>query len=316
MSDIILEVRDVNKAFRNGDRTVTASDHVSFNIHAGEAFGLVGESGCGKSTLAKLITHLHPIDSGELYLCGRDITRVKGRALRETYRDIQMVFQDASASFDPRMKIGDSILEVLNNFGYREPEQRRRVIPMLLEYVGLKPDHANRLPHQLSGGECQRAAIAKAIAIHPKLLICDEATSALDVSVQAQIVSMLKHMGSQMNMAFLFISHDLALVSGFCDRVGVMYRGRMVESGSAAEIIRAPAHPYTRLLLSSVFPVQDYDRWQAPEQFHNEAPDSGGCAFYRRCPRGAACRRREGRLEPIEVSPGHKTLCAPDLARS
>ena len=305
----ILEIRDICKTFSDNVKSVVASDHVSMQVYPGEVFGVVGESGCGKSTLAKLITHLFTIDSGEVFLEGKNITKVRGKQLRETYNDIQMVFQDAVGSFNPRRKIGASIREVLDNFNVGPKEGRDQHVIDLITSVGLKPDHADRFPHQLSGGECQRAAIAKAIAVHPKVLICDEATSALDVSVQAQIIDLLKKLGQELNMAFFFISHDLGLVSTFCERIAVMYRGRCVEMGKTADILNNPAHPYTDLLLSSVFPVRDYDKWVVPQVFENEEKPDHACAFYPRCPYGAQCQKTRAQLELQEVTPGHQAIC-------
>lgn len=230
---------------------ITAVDSVDFHLMPGESLGLVGESGCGKSTLARLITHLEKIDSGRIILDEKDITCIRGRSLRQSYRKIQMVFQDAVSSFDGRMRIGDSIAEVLNNTGSALPAQRKKTMLDLLEMVGLNPEYAGRFPYQLSGGECQRAAIARAIAVNPEVLVCDEATSALDVSVQAQILALLQRLRQEMNLAFLFISHDLAVVNCFCERISVMYQGRIVETGPSGQIVNHPQHPYTRLLLKS-----------------------------------------------------------------
>lgn len=252
----VLECKGLTKRFSKGGNVLTVVDAVGFQLMPGECLGLVGESGCGKSTLAKLITHLETIDSGQIILDGTDITCAKGKSLRQSYAKLQMVFQDPVSSFDSRMRIGDSIMEVLSNFSIVRPTERQKAMYSLLEMVGLKTEYARRFPHQLSGGECQRAAIARAIAVHPKVLICDEATSALDVSVQANILSLLQNLRNELNISFLFISHDLALVNCFCERIGVMYHGRIVEMGLTHDIINHPTHPYTKSLLASVFPME------------------------------------------------------------
>ncbi|MCC5909112.1 MAG: ABC transporter ATP-binding protein [Clostridiaceae bacterium] len=259
MSQPILEVHNIKKTFGKGKYKITAVDDVSFQIMPGEVLGLVGESGSGKSTIAKLITHLQKVDEGNIFFDGKDISNIKGKACLEVYKEMQMVFQDPVGSFNPRMKIGEAIKETLCHLCYNpkamSKAHMKEAIVSLLKQVGLKSEYANKYPHQLSGGECQRAAIARAIAVHPKLLICDEATSALDVSAQAQIIELLMELEKSLDMAILFISHDLALVSCICDRICVLYKGQEVESGETKGIIEAPKHPYTKKLLSSVLQV-------------------------------------------------------------
>ncbi|NMA69657.1 MAG: ABC transporter ATP-binding protein [Desulfitobacterium sp.] len=255
MKEPVLEVRGLTKSYVKNKSTVRAVDSVDLEIMPGESLGLVGESGCGKSTLAKLITRLEESDSGQIFLEGKEITNLKGKELRKRYGTMQMVFQDAVSSFNRRMTIGESILEFLSNFTKLTSLQRQARMFSLLEMVGLKGEYARRYPHQLSGGECQRGAIARAIAVEPKLLICDEATSALDVSVQAQILSILEKLRQEMNLSLLFISHDLALVSCFCQCIAVMSEGRIVEIGKTKDIVYAPKHPYTQSLLDSVLPL-------------------------------------------------------------
>lgn len=256
MKTPILEVKGLSRCFAKGKNILTAVDSVDIQLMPGECLGLVGESGCGKSTLAKLITQLETIDSGQVLLDGVDITCAKGKVLHQSYSKLQMVFQDPVSSFNGRMRIGDSIMEVISNFNIIPAGERRENMFSLLELVGLKPEYAKRFPHQLSGGECQRAAIARAIAVHPKVLICDEATSALDVSVQAQILALLQRLREEMNISYLFISHDLSLVNCFCERIGVMYKGRIVEMGLARDIINYPTHHYTKSLLASALTVE------------------------------------------------------------
>lgn len=252
MDNDVLQVIGVSKTFASRQRAVEAVKNVSLEIRAGECVGLVGESGCGKSTLARLITRLEDVDEGHILLCGEDITRLKGPALRRAYRNVKMIFQDPRSSFDPRLTLGASIREALRASGNLTRRERAAETLRLLGEVGLDPSYGKARPGEVSGGECQRAAIARAIATRPRLLICDEATSALDVSVQAQIMDLLRSLRRQHDMAFLFISHDLALVSSFCDRTYVMRSGEIVEHGPAEHIIRSPRHPYTQKLIGSV----------------------------------------------------------------
>ena len=252
----VFEGRGLTKRYTKGKTVYTAVDSVDFQLMPGECLGLVGESGCGKSTLARLITLLERPDNGQILLNGHDITYAKREALRQIYSEVQMVFQDAVSSFDRRMRIGDSIIEVLRNLYGVKPAFRQETMISMLEMVGLKAEYAMRFPHQLSGGECQRAAIARAIAVHPRVLICDEATSSLDVSVQAQIVALLQQLRSTMNISFLFISHDIALVSCFCERIAVMNQGQIVEVNFSRNIINDPKHSYTKQLLDSVLLVE------------------------------------------------------------
>lgn len=251
MDDVILEAQHLKKVFISGKKSMTAVDDVSFELRQGECLGIVGESGSGKSTIVKMITHLQSITEGNVILKGKDITNVKGKELREVYKDIQMVFQMPMESFDPRRTLGDGIGESLRNMGLSRKETRERV-EKLLERCGLDKEYADRYPHQVSGGQCQRAAIARALAVEPSVLICDEATSALDVTVQKQILKLLMELKQKENFSFLLICHDLALVQAFCDRVLVLYHGETVESGTPDEIINHPKMDYTKRLIESV----------------------------------------------------------------
>ena len=251
MAEKILEVQNLKKTFLSGKKSFTAVEDVSFFLNAGEVLGIVGESGSGKSTVAKMITHLTDITDGKIFFMGKDITHVKGKALRETYRELQMVFQTPAESFDPRCTLGDGIGESLRNMGISHRETRERV-ENLLEKCGLEKEFADRYPHQVSGGQCQRAAIARALAVDPEILICDEATSALDVTVQKQILELLIELKEKENLSFLLICHDLALVQALCDKVLVLYHGKTVEYGSPDEIIDHPKMDYTKRLIESV----------------------------------------------------------------
>ena len=243
MADTILKAEHLTKTFISGKKTLTAVDDVSFELKQGECLGIVGESGSGKSTIAKMLTHLESITDGKVIL--------KGKELREIYRDIQMVFQMPMESFDPRCTLGDGIGESLRNMGISRTETRRKV-EGLLERCGLEKEYADRYPHQVSGGQCQRVAIARALAVNPSILICDEATSALDVTVQKQILELLIELKKKENLSFILICHDLALVQAFCDRVLVLYHGKTVESGTPEETIDHPKMDYTRKLIDSV----------------------------------------------------------------
>lgn len=260
----VLEIENLTKEFSKNGKKFKAVNDISFHINQGECCGLVGESGSGKSTIAKMVTRLTPVTSGTIRLLGEDITHIKGKRLREAYRQMAMVFQMPADSFNPRMKLGSSIQEVMTNAGMSRSDAQKRVLE-LMDLVELKRDYVERYPHQISGGECQRAALARALAVNPKLLICDEATSALDVSVQAQIVSLLKRLQQELGLSYLLICHDLALVRNICDTVVVMRNGHFVEAGNAVHVIEHPKEEYTKLLVESVFPIDPTESWTVPE---------------------------------------------------
>lgn len=250
----VLQVQDLTKRFsRRGQPDVWAVDHISFELLPGECLGLIGESGSGKSTVAQLITRLLDTTEGRILLDGADITHQTGRALRKLYRSMQMVFQTPISSFDPRRTLGDGIGESLRNSGMPRPQVRVEVARLLAQ-CGLDGSFADRYPHQVSGGQCQRAAIARALAVHPRLLICDEATSSLDVTMQAEILELLQTLRAKEGhgLSILFISHDISLVQQFCNRILVMYQGRIVEQGPPDEVINRPRDAYTKRLIDSV----------------------------------------------------------------
>ena len=248
----ILKVEALTKTF-SGQREIAAVNGISFELFPGECLAIIGESGSGKTTAVNMISRLTDVTAGSIFLEGQEITHRKGKQLREVYRQMQMVFQTPTDSFDPRRTLGDGIGESLRNAGLTRRETQKRV-EALLEKCGLPGEFANRYPHQVSGGQCQRAAIARALAIEPKLLICDEATSALDVTVQKEIISLLNELRKQRgkNLSILFICHDISLVQQFCDRVLVMYRGEIVEEGTPDAVIRAPKNDYTKRLIDSI----------------------------------------------------------------
>lgn len=249
----LLTVEKLNVIYGKGNDKVHAVKDVTFHIEPGEIFGLVGESGCGKSSLGKAIIRLNPIDSGSAVYKGEDIAGHKGTALKEYRQNVQMVFQDPFGSLNPRMKVGNAIVDVLNvhKIGANVAERRQRVTD-LFEAVGLDPEWAWRYPHEFSGGQRQRICIARALALNPDLLVADEPVSALDVSVQAEILDLLLELRDKRGLAFLFVSHDLAVVRNVCDRVAVMYNGEIVEMGRVENVIDNPQHAYTRKLLAAV----------------------------------------------------------------
>ena len=248
--ETLLETRQISRRFYKGRSLVTAVNGVSFSLGRGEALGIVGESGSGKTTLIKMVTRLLDADEGQILLEGQDITRCAGRELHWVRRQMQLVFQTPQDSFDPRQTLGRGILEGMVNNGVPRREAVER-LPALLERCGLPADYACRYPHQVSGGECQRAAIARAVAVEPELLICDEATSALDVTVQAQVMALLERLRRERGMAFLFICHDLALVQRFCSRMLVLHQGQVVEEGTPDEVILRPQNEWTRRLVEA-----------------------------------------------------------------
>lgn len=247
----IIKVEGLSKTFTTRKKDNTAAvRNVSFTLHKGETLGIVGESGSGKSTIARLLTGLIPSTQGEIRICGNSIESLKKNPLA-LYRKIQMVFQNPVESFNPRKTLGYCIAEPLMNRGYSKGQAKNRVVE-LLELCGLTADFADKLPGQVSGGQCQRAAIARALALQPEILICDEATSALDVTVQKQIMELLVSLKEKQNISIIFICHNLALVQMLCDRVIVLYDGEIVEEGTPDSIINNPKNDYTKLLLDSV----------------------------------------------------------------
>ena len=254
----LIEVKHLKQYFGSKKNVVKAIDDISFEIFEGETFGLVGESGSGKSTTGRALLRLYKPTDGEILFEGKDIANLKkGKELLEFRKEAQMIFQDPYASLDGRMKVRDIIAEGIDIHGLaKTAEERDAMVDELLEIVGLNKEHANRYPHEFSGGQRQRIGIARALAVNPKFIVCDEAISALDVSIQAQIVNLLKRLQKEIGLTYLFIAHDLSMVKYISDRIAVMYRGRIVELGSAECVYNNPQHPYTKSLLSAI-PLPD-----------------------------------------------------------
>lgn len=247
----VLEVKNISKAFTVNKKLIQAVDDVSFVLKKGECLGIVGESGCGKSTIARIVTLLLRPDSGCVVLNGREIQNLSGAKQRKVYKQLQMVFQNPNDSFDPGRTLGDGIMESIINDGMKKSAAQERM-RTVLKMVGLDEEIADRYPHQVSGGQCQRAAIARSIIIKPSVLICDEATSALDVTIQMQIIELLKKLQQQLGLSIILICHDLAVVQNMCERVNVMYDGRIIEAGMTEDIIKNPQSDYTCKLVDSV----------------------------------------------------------------
>jgi oligopeptide transport system ATP-binding protein len=291
----LLEVKNLQKHFSAGrDRVIKAVDGVSFDIFKGETFGLVGESGCGKSTTGRTIIRLYDATGGEVKFEGEDVHGKKSKAeLRKFNQKMQMIFQDPHSSLNPRMTVLDIIAEGIDNHNLaKTPEERRQRVEELLEVVGLNKEHATRFPHEFSGGQRQRIGIARALAVEPDFIICDEPISALDVSIQAQVVNLLKKLQKERGLTYLFIAHDLSMVKYISDRIGVMYMGNMVELAEADELYENPIHPYTKSLLSAIpLPDPRYERERKRIAYDPSVHDTNEPAELR------------------EVTPGHYVRC-------
>lgn len=316
MGDVLLEVNKLKKYFpiRRGllgkKVFVHAVDDVSFSLESGECFGLVGESGCGKSTLSRTLLQLYNPTEGSIHFEGSDLFSLSKKEIAEKRKDIQMVFQDPYWSINPKMTVGNVVGEPILTHTSFSKDERSKKVAELLELVGLPADFARRYPHQLSGGQRQRVGIARAIALNPKLLILDEPTSALDMSVQAQILNLLKDLQEQRGLTYLLVSHDLSVIKHMCSRLAVMYLGEIVEMGTAEEIFSHPQHPYTHLLLQSLPSVEETEF--SLSFFEGEMPKAinppAGCRFASRCPHVTeACRTQSQSL--IEQKQGHWVRC-------
>ena len=318
----LLKVEHLTKEFPTGSgmlagkfskSVVSAVNDVSFEIRAGETFGLVGESGCGKSTTGRSIMRLDRPTSGKVYFQGKDMSTMNKAELKAVRREMQFIFQDPYASLNPRMTIGEIVSEPMVIHGIGTKEERMERVRELLDVVGLNPEHINRYPHEFSGGQRQRIGIARSFILRPKLIICDEPVSALDVSIQAQVLNLLKDLQDQYGTAYLFIAHDLSVVQHISDRVAVMYLGKMVELSDWKSLYAQPEHPYTQSLLSAV-PIPDPDVQKTRKRIilAGDPPSPinppSGCRFHTRCPIAKEICSKEA-PEFKEVAAGHYCAC-------
>jgi oligopeptide/dipeptide ABC transporter ATP-binding protein len=329
MSELLV-VEDLQKyfpvtrgiVFQKEIAQVKAVDGVSFSLEAGETLGVVGESGCGKSTMARCVARLLEPTGGKIVFDGHDITHLGRTEMRPIRRDMMMVFQDPYASLNARKRVGEIVAEPLDVHGIGTDKDRRRRVQELLEIVGLNPEHYNRFPHEFSGGQRQRIGIARALAINPKLIICDEPVSALDVSVQAQILNLLKDLQQDFGLTYIFIAHDLNVVRHVSERVMVMYLGKAVELGTKEHLYREPKHPYSGALLSAV-PIADPAAGRVRRQIvltgdvPNPINPPQACRFHPRCPRfhEGTCDVVEPMLEPVAGDAAHLSACHFPLER-
>ena len=314
----LLRVTDLKKSFQISSsrpggpkQLLRAVDGISFEIQTGETLGLVGESGCGKSTTGKLLLRLLEADSGSIEFRGQPLLTLPKKQVTELRREMQMIFQDPFSSLNPRMRVGEIIGEPLLIHNLAKKVAVRDRVVQLMQTVGLTPDHYNRYAHEFSGGQRQRIGIARTLAVQPSLIIADEPISALDLSIQAQIINLLQDIQQEFSLTYLFISHDLGVIEHVCDRVAVMYLGRIVELASARELYRSPLHPYTEALLNAV-PVPDPNRIQKTQLLAGETPSPinppQGCHFHPRCPyAGDICHSTYPVLETLPS--GRQVAC-------
>ncbi|HVN55832.1 MAG TPA: dipeptide ABC transporter ATP-binding protein [Anaerolineaceae bacterium] len=317
-SDHFIQVKNLKKYFpvRGGvlqriQAWVQAVDDLSFTIHQGETLGLVGESGCGKTTVGRTMLRLTEPTAGQVLLEGKDVFTLEGRELKAMRRDMQIIFQDPYASLDPRMPVGDSVMEGLKIHGIGTPAERYEMAISMLKKVGLEDYHARRYPHEFSGGQRQRIGIARALTLRPRFIVCDEPVSALDVSIQSQVLNILRDLQKEFGLTYLFIAHNLSVVEHISDRVAVMYLGKMVEMANRDELFRNPLHPYTQALMSAI-PIADPRMKRERIILKGDVPSPlrppSGCRFHPRCPVAMdICAQIEPKFQ--QVSPGHWVAC-------
>ena len=320
MTAPLIEVRDLVKSFpvkggilQRTVATVRAVDGVSFEINQGETLGLVGESGCGKTTLGRVLVRLLDPTAGHILFDGEDISTLEGDALKRMRSQMQFIFQDPYASLDPRAPVGNSIAEGLVVHGVADPDERHQRVSDMLRLVGLQPAHAERYPHEFSGGQRQRIGIARALVLRPRFIVCDEPVSALDVSVQAQVLNLLKEIQKDLDLTLLFISHNLAVVEHISHRVAVMYLGRIVEMTDRDTLYNDPRHPYTQALLSAVpqsSPGGKTKRVTLEGDVPSPIDPPSGCHFHPRCPIAEGfCATRDVALGAVANHPDHRVAC-------
>lgn len=318
VNDTLLEVRNLKKYFpikggflRRTIAEVRAVDDVSFTVKRGETLGLVGESGCGKTTTGRTVLRLERATAGEVIFEGQDVMRASGRTMKALRRDMQIIFQDPYASLDPRITIGESVAEGLVIHGIGTPAERRERVREVLAKVGLSASHMSRFPHEFSGGQRQRIGIARALIMEPKLIVCDEPVSALDVSIQSQVLNLLRSLQREFGLTYLFIAHNLAVVEHISDRVGVMYLGKMVELTTGEELFREPLHPYTKALISAIpnpNPFAKRERIVLQGDVPSPINPPSGCHFHPRCwIARSICKEQEPVFE--EKRKGHWVAC-------
>ena len=307
----LLEVKNLKKYFPSGAQVVKAVDDVSFDVYEGETLGLVGESGCGKSTTGRMTIKLLDSTAGSILYKGRDISQLKGNALRDQRCKMQIIFQDPFSSLDPRKTIGETIGRPLQVHNLIPKAQRFERVLELMERVGLDPNWVNKYPHELDGGRRQRVGIARALAVNPEYIVCDEPVSALDVSIQAQVLNLLQDLQEEMGLTYLFISHDLSVVKHLSNRIAVMYLGKIVELATSDELFANQAHPYTQALLSAI-PIPSIDAKPKRILLQGDVPSPknppSGCRFHTRCPYASErCKQVEPQLN--DIGGGHYVAC-------
>ena len=310
----ILRVEHLKKYFTTPKGTLHAVDDVNFSIRTGETLGVVGESGCGKSTMGRAILRLHEPTSGKVYFEGKDILGYNKKQLKDLRKDMQIIFQDPFASLNPRMTVSEAIIEPLLVQGIYKASERAAItqrVEKIMNLVGLAKRLVNTYPHELDGGRRQRIGIARALAVNPKFIVCDEPVSALDVSIQAQILNLMQDLQEELNLTYMFITHDLSVVRHFSNDIVVMYLGQMVESAPAKALFKNPMHPYTKALLSAIpVPDPDFKMERIPLKGELTSPinPEPGCRFAKRCPYATeGCTSNEMTLK--EMEPGHFVSC-------